>query len=551
MLLTTTNILITIAFSVAVILLIYMFLQNRKLQYRVAKLRYQINSTEEKLQLHTIDIDNLIMMLASIHEFGVTATGLLSKEEVSQTVVDTACSIIHSDLASLMLINSENELYIISSKGLSEKIKKETKMKIGEGIAGRVASTGKYIFVENIETDVRFLRPNDDDRYVSKSFISVPLKVKSRVIGVLNINSPKNKKQFNDRDLKLITILADQAAMRLDNIELFNNLQSFYFEMVQTLARAIDAKDAYTYDHADRARKYAKAIAVKMNLPYTIVRNIEYAALMHDIGKIGIADNILLKKEKLTEKEIKMLRTHPIIGNKILAPVKFLSDEPGHLLQGAVVLVREIDLPLLPVHLLAVAAVLDEPLVVVGVVLLLKGGELVKALDQKALPFQVGEAQRAADRVHTLGPGPVFQSVEQGVGHLLIVNGVEPGEADPLFAGFFVVGLLQDALDPADDLSVPVGVPAGRLAGVVVDVVGPEHFLFVPVQRGHKAVVALVELQREVQKVLLLLFGFDFDNFDHVDSSLCPFPFIERPTDAPRGSRYPRRWGRSGRRRWG
>ena len=325
MLLTTTNILITIGFGTVIILLIYMFLKNRRLQYRVAKLRYQIYAAEEKLQLHTIDIDNLIMMLSSIHEFGVTATGLLSKEEVSQTVVDTACSIIHSDLASLMLINPENELYIISARGLSEKIKKETKMKIGEGIAGRVASTGKYIFVENIETDVRFLRPNDDERYVSKSFISVPLKVKSRVIGVLNINSPKNKKQFNDRDLKLITILADQAAMRLDNIELFNNLQSFYFEMVQTLARAIDAKDAYTYDHADRARKYAKAIAVKMNLPYTIVRNIEYAALMHDIGKIGIADDILLKKEKLTEKEIKMLRTHPIIGNKILAPVKFLS----------------------------------------------------------------------------------------------------------------------------------------------------------------------------------------------------------------------------------
>ncbi len=325
MLLTTTNILITISFIVALVLLIYLFLRNRKLQYKVNKLRYKINSVEEKLQLNTMDIDNLIMMLASIHEFGVTATGLLSKEEVSQTVVDTACSIIHSDLASLMLINSDNELYIISSKGLSEKVIKETKMKIGEGIAGRVASTGKYIFVENIETDVRFLRPNDEERYVSKSFISVPLKIKTKVIGVLNINSPKNKKQFNDRDLKLITILADQAAMRLDNIELFNNLQSFYFEMVQTLARAIDAKDAYTYDHADRARKYAKEIAIKMNLPYTIVRNIEYAALMHDIGKIGIADNILLKKEKLTEKESKILRTHPTIGYKILAPVKFLA----------------------------------------------------------------------------------------------------------------------------------------------------------------------------------------------------------------------------------
>ncbi len=325
MLLTTTNILITIGFSIAFVLIVYMFLKNKRLQYKVSKLRYQINYAEERLQVHTMDIDNLIMMLASIHEFGVTATGLLSKEEVAQTVVDTACSILHSNLASLMLINSDNELYIISAKGLSEKIRKETKMKIGEGIAGRVVSTGKYIFVENIETDVRFLRPNDEERYTSKSFISVPLKIKSKVIGVLNINSPKNKKQFTDRDLKLITILADQAAMRLDNIELFNNLQSFYFEMVQTLARAIDAKDAYTYDHADRARKYAKAIAVKMNLPYTIVRNIEYAALMHDIGKIGIADNILLKKEKLTEQEMKMLRTHPVIGNKILSPVKFLS----------------------------------------------------------------------------------------------------------------------------------------------------------------------------------------------------------------------------------
>lgn len=325
MLLTTTNILIIVSFCVAIVLIVYMFLRNRRLQYKVGKLRYQINSVEEKLQIHTMDIDNLIMMLASIHEFGVTATGLLSKEELAQAVVDTACAIIHTNLSSLMLINSENELYIIAAKGLSEKIKKETKMKIGEGIAGRVVKTGKYIFVENIETDIRFLRPNDEERYISKSFISVPLRVKSKVIGVLNINSPRNKKQFDDRDLKLLTILADQAAMRFDNIELFNNLQSFYLEMVQTLARAIDAKDAYTYDHADRARKYAKIIAIKMNLPYTIVRNIEYAALMHDIGKIGIADNILLKKEKLTPEEIKIIRKHPAIGHKILAPVQFLS----------------------------------------------------------------------------------------------------------------------------------------------------------------------------------------------------------------------------------
>ena len=321
MLLNTTNILISICFIFALALIIYFFIKNRKLYSKIGELKQQINSAEEKLQLHTMDIDNLIMMLASIHEFGVAATGLLSKEEVSKIVVDTACSIIHSDAASLMLINSENELYIVSSKGLSETIKKETKIKMGDGIAGRVASTGRYIFVENIETDVRFLRPNDNDRYVSKSFISVPLKVKSKVVGVLNINSPTNKKQFTDRDLKLITILADQAALRLDNIELFNNLQAFYFEMVQTLARAIDAKDEYTHDHADRARKYAKEIAVKMNLPHTIVRNIEYAALMHDIGKIGIPDTIINKTSKLNDEEFAIIKSHPEIGAQVLKDI--------------------------------------------------------------------------------------------------------------------------------------------------------------------------------------------------------------------------------------
>jgi len=325
MFLTTANILITIIFLLIFAFLIHLFLKNKKLKNKIKDLNYQINRAEEKIQVRTMDIDNLIIMLASIHEFGIEATELLSKEDLSQAVVDTACGLIHSDLCSLMLIDSNNELYIVASKGLSEKVKEQTRLKLGEGIAGRVVVGGKYIFVENIETDIRFLRANDNERYSSKSFISVPLKVKNKVIGVLNINSPKDKKHFDDRDLKLLTILADQAAMRLDNIELFNNLQSFYLEMVQALARAIDAKDAYTYDHADRARKYAKEIAIKMNLPFTIVRNIEYAALMHDIGKIGIADDILLKKDNLTEEELKIIRKHPLIGYRILAPVKFLS----------------------------------------------------------------------------------------------------------------------------------------------------------------------------------------------------------------------------------
>ncbi len=304
---------------------VYVIVQNRKLKNKVNKLRYKILNAEEKIQGRTTDIDNLILTLASIHEFGIKATEILTKQELSQTVVNAACSIIHSELSSLMLLDKNDELSIVAAKGLPKKIKEETRIKIGDGIAGKVAASGEHVFVENIDTDVRFLRTDNVEKYISKSFMSVPLKVKNKVIGVLNINSSQEKKHFDDRDLKLLTILADQAAMRLDNIEMFNNLQSFYLEIVQALVGAIDAKDAYTYNHSDRAKKYAGKIASKINLPNAIVSSIEYAALMHDIGKIGIPDGILLKKERLTKEEMNFIRQHPSIGYKILSPVKFLA----------------------------------------------------------------------------------------------------------------------------------------------------------------------------------------------------------------------------------
>jgi HD-GYP domain-containing protein (c-di-GMP phosphodiesterase class II) len=94
--------------------------------------------------------------------------------------------------------------------------------------------------------------------------------------------------------------------------------------MVQTLARAVDSKDAYTKEHSDRARSKARRLAIELKLPDQMTRYIEYAALLHDIGKIGIDQSILLKPGKLTPEEYEVMKRHPIIGHQILAPVKYL-----------------------------------------------------------------------------------------------------------------------------------------------------------------------------------------------------------------------------------
>lgn len=319
-----------IIYAFLIILFLALLLMVRLLKNKNTKKEYeyqkQILKLRKKLQANTSDLDNLLVMLAGLHEFGMTASEIDSKQELVNSIVNVACKFLRSNAGSLMLIDeNNNELYIAASKGIPASVAESVRMRIGEGVAGMVAKTGEPIFVEDIESDIRFLRPNAETRYETKSFISVPLKVKNRVAGVLNVNANHIVRSFEDSDVRLLTILADQAAINLENIELFSNLQSFYLEMIQTLARAIDAKDSYTYDHADRASHYARLIAQKMNLPKVLVNQIEYAALMHDIGKIGIEEQILRKSGKLTPEEIEIIKKHPSIGHKIISPVAFLT----------------------------------------------------------------------------------------------------------------------------------------------------------------------------------------------------------------------------------
>ncbi|MDR2067316.1 MAG: HD-GYP domain-containing protein [Endomicrobium sp.] len=114
--------------------------------------------------------------------------------------------------------------------------------------------------------------------------------------------------------------------LKYELLKLNHDIHGSYIGIVQTLARAIDAKDSYAFSHATRARRYAKLIAKAMGLEKDVVRQVEYASLMHDIGKIGISESILKKESSLTEQEKDVMKMHPIIGYNIIAPIHFLSE---------------------------------------------------------------------------------------------------------------------------------------------------------------------------------------------------------------------------------
>lgn len=166
-----------------------------------------------------------IIEMDTVHKISKAMSARLSLEEVLRMIIDLATSVLDAKYASLMLIEEEsNELTIRVSNGLSPEIMKKVRIKVGSGIAGTVAYEGKPYLSTDIENDPRF-KKNSNPKFETKSFICVPVKLGDKVIGVLNINDKKNHEIFNDDDLHLLTILANQAAITIENSRLYQQAE--------------------------------------------------------------------------------------------------------------------------------------------------------------------------------------------------------------------------------------------------------------------------------------------------------------------------------------
>ncbi len=159
-----------------------------------------------------------------------------------------------------------------------------------------------------------------------KAVLLVPLNSRERLLGIMVLFYCMECEEVANEDLDLLTAIAGQAAVAMENASLYEDLEMSYFSTVNALARAIEVKDPYTYGHSERVTRYALVIARRLSLTEWETRTIKYAAALHDIGKLGIAAHILNKPGALSEEESLHVKTHPQMGDSIIAPVNFLSE---------------------------------------------------------------------------------------------------------------------------------------------------------------------------------------------------------------------------------
>lgn len=250
----------------------------------------------------------------------------LKLEDVLKLVVERVSSILNVKICSILLINDKTgKLSIECAKGVEQKILKETELEVGDKISGWVVKHNRPILVKNIEKDTRFAKRNEE-KYYNKSLMSVPLTIRDKVIGVLNVNNKKTRRIFGREDFRLLKELAAQVALVIENARLYKSLSNLYMRTIMTLAATIDARDHYTRRHSEMVAEYAGAIAEAMKFPPERVELIRQASHLHDIGKIAVHDFILLKPDKLTNEEWKEIKLHSVKGAEILAPLVVFLD---------------------------------------------------------------------------------------------------------------------------------------------------------------------------------------------------------------------------------
>lgn len=264
----------------------------------------------------------------------------LDRTRLLNLIMEYARTLLGAEASSLFLLDqvSGDLILHVSTGHLNEKMQ-AIRVPKGKGIAGYVAETGETVLVADVSTDSRhYANVDEKSGFATRSILAVPLAARAITLGRAqeelsehNIGCiealNKIEGTFDEEDALLLQTLARQAATVLEIATLYADVNELFFDVIQSLTAAIDAKDPYTEGHSQRVSEFSVAIAEELNLSSEFIHHLRIGAILHDVGKIGVSDSVLKKPDRLTREEYAEMKTHPAIGEKILGHIRMLQAE--------------------------------------------------------------------------------------------------------------------------------------------------------------------------------------------------------------------------------
>ena len=329
---------VTAVYVVTVLLLQYAFrgITGNQSIYAVAIVGLIVAITFEPLRRYVqVGIDRLFFKQKLeyqniLRETGEQLHAEVVPEAIATVFVNAIVNAIKIDTCWLMVPEPINGAYtIVASSNLSSNAFSYVSFGGDSPLVRYMEASGQPVWLD--DTEVGLLRRGaDKELRTSLENLGVsllcPLKGKNGLIGVLFLGRKRSGEIFNNNDTELITTLATQAAISMENSRLYLELQSSYLNTVKSLVAALEAKDEYTKGHSERVAGYARAIAIEMKLKNKEAQLLYEVSLLHDVGKIGVSESILNKRTKLSTSEMEHIQSHTITGEKILSSIESMRE---------------------------------------------------------------------------------------------------------------------------------------------------------------------------------------------------------------------------------
>ncbi len=250
----------------------------------------------------------------------------LDRTELLTLIMTYARDLLDVEATSVWELDAPRNLLVLHvATGERGERLREVSVSAGHGIIGYVVSTGEIVRVDDVTKDDRHNQAIDErSGFITRSILCVPLRapaiqlgpdrgaVEARIIGGAQALNKRGDGGFSDDDVALFEVFASQAATALQISRLYAGMRQIFDDTIKVVANLADARDTYTFGHSDRVARYSVAIAEELGWEDTY--QVRVGGILHDIGKIGVPDAVLNKRDRLTEEEYAQMKLHPEIG---------------------------------------------------------------------------------------------------------------------------------------------------------------------------------------------------------------------------------------------
>ncbi|NUN95156.1 MAG: GAF domain-containing protein [Candidatus Omnitrophica bacterium] len=279
------------------------------------------------------EISDRLERLELLYTLSLDIFGARNIDELLTVVMSRVTKAMKADRSTLFIVDQERR--VIWSK-VAQGTEPFT-VPMGRGISGYVAQTGETLNIPDAYQDERF-NPEVDRRtgYKTNSILCMPVKDREGVVIAVIQAINKLDGIFSEQDEDFLRALSAQIQLAIENSTLYQDLKSLFESMMEAMASTIDARHPTTAGHTMRVRAYSLAIAAEMGYSEEDLEILNYAALLHDYGKIGVRESILTKPGRLTDEEYSEMKQHVVYTMDILNKIRFaprfreIPDIAGH-----------------------------------------------------------------------------------------------------------------------------------------------------------------------------------------------------------------------------